>query len=274
MASASAEDQPVDPPGTLADVDRAAEPARAAAEALLRFNLIVSGILAHDLKNPVSGILMNARLIAGADGESAHRLGTRIVTSAERMSRMLDQLGEWARVAASADSGSVGPLLPIACLDCDLGVIAEAATAEFRTRRPQVPISLTSDGELAGRWDADRVSQIISNLVANALDYAAVPGVVVAVQGSSPDEVTFSVTNQGSIADHAVPLLFEPFRGRAHGSGLRGRGLGMGLFLTREIVRAHGGRIDLDRATVGLVRFVVSLPRFVRDRASDPAGER
>jgi signal transduction histidine kinase len=268
MARASAEDQPVDPPGALTASGRPADPAadrtRSAAEALLRFNLTVSGILAHDLKNPVSGVLMNARLLAGADGEGARRLGARIITSAERMSRMIDQIGEWARLQASAGSTSAGSPLPLACLDGDLGVVAEAVLAEFRARKPEVPISLACAGELAGRWDAERLSQAISNLIANAIDYAAVPGVVVAVGGNSPEEVTLSVSNNGSIPDHALPLLFEPFRGRSLGSGLRGRGLGMGLFLTREIVRAHGGRIDVDRATEGLVKFVVSLPRFAQ----------
>jgi two-component system sensor histidine kinase/response regulator len=262
MASASPQDKPVEPDSEPDAASAAAEPARAAAEALLRFNLTVSGILAHDLKNPVAGVLMNARLLAGADADGARRLGARIVTSAERMSRMIDHIGEWARLQSSGDPASADRRLPLACLDCDLGVIAETLIADLRARKPEIPISLTCDGPLAGHWDADRLSQVVSNLLSNAIDYAAVPGVAVALAGGSSDEVTLSVANAGSISDDALPLLFEPFRGRSRGPGLRGRGLGMGLFLTREIVRAHGGRIEVDRATEGRVRFVVSLPRF------------
>jgi signal transduction histidine kinase len=232
----------------------AAEQSRAEAEALLRFNEVVAGILAHDLKNPLSAILMNARLLRDADAARARTIGARIVTSGGRMSRMIDQILEWTRQRAGAG------WIQIERADCDLGLITEDVVAELRTRNAEAPIVVTARGDLRGRWDADRLAQVVSNLVGNALDHASRPGVIVALDGEGED-VRLSVGNEGVIDDETLPVLFEPFRGRAAGRTARGRGLGLGLYITRQIVDAHGGRVELERGSERRVTFVVTLPR-------------
>ncbi|HSZ84362.1 MAG TPA: HAMP domain-containing sensor histidine kinase [Polyangia bacterium] len=232
----------------------AAEQSRAEAEALLRFNEVVAGILAHDLKNPLAAILMNARLLRDVDAARARTVGTRIVTSGERMSRMIDQILEWTRLRAAAG------WVHLSRTACDLGVVTDEVVAELRGRKADVPIVVEARGDLRGSWDADRLAQVISNLGGNALDHASSPGVRFTLDGTGAD-VRLAVRNEGVIEDELLPVMFEPFRGRAAGAKTRGRGLGLGLYITRQIVLAHGGSVDIERGPDATVTFVVTLPR-------------
>ncbi|HEX4406245.1 MAG TPA: HAMP domain-containing sensor histidine kinase [Polyangia bacterium] len=232
----------------------AAEQSRAEAEALLRFNEVVAGILAHDLKNPLAAILMNARLLRDADAERARTVGARIVTSGERMSRMIDQILEWTRLRAGAG------WVHLTRAACDLGALTDEAVVELRGRKADAAVVVEASGDLRGSWDADRLAQVISNLVGNGLDHASSPGVRVTLDGSGA-QVRLAVKNTGTIDDDFLPLVFEPFRGRTAGVKSRGRGLGLGLYITRQIVLAHGGTVEVERGPEGTVTFVVTLPR-------------
>jgi signal transduction histidine kinase len=244
----------------------AAEQSRAEAEAMLRFNEIVAGILAHDLKNPVAAVLMNARLLR--NGEPRERaIGERIVSSGERMTRMIDQILDWTRVRS--DAGHVR----LVRAECDLLAVAEEVVGELRTRTTKVEpaITLEAHGSLRGHWDADRLAQVVSNLVANGLDHAKGGGVTVRLDGQGDgqgdgqvdgkDSVRLVVENEGEIEDDLWPVIFEPFRGRAAGARGRGRGLGLGLYISRQIVLAHGGQIVVERAPGARIVFTVTLPR-------------
>jgi signal transduction histidine kinase len=232
----------------------AAERSRAEAEALLRSHEIVAGILAHDLKNPLAAVLMNGRLLRDAETDRTRSIGRRIVTSGERMARMIDQILEWTRLRAGAG------MLTVERAPCDLGSIVEGVVTEVRTRKPDADIIVEASGDLGGEWDGERLAQMVSNLVGNAVEHAGQPGVFVTVEGRGED-VRFRVANEGSIDEQIVPTIFEPFHGRERGSRHRGRGLGLGLYITREIVSAHGGQIALDPDAIGRVRFTVTLPR-------------
>jgi signal transduction histidine kinase len=233
----------------------AAEQSRAEAEALLRSHEIVAGILAHDLKNPLSAVLMNARLLRDAEVERTRNIGRRILTSGERMARMIDQILEWTRLRSG------GGWIAVERADADLGSITDEVVAELRARKGEAPLTVDARGNLRGRWDADRLAQVVSNLVGNALDHASSPGATVLLEDQGPD-VRLTVANAGWIDDQLLPVIFEPFHGRAFGSHVRGRGLGLGLYITRQIVLAHGGRLELERAG-DRVTFVVTLPRAI-----------
>jgi signal transduction histidine kinase len=234
----------------------AAEASRAEIEALLRSHEIVAGILAHDLKNPLAAVLMNARLLRDADAERPRTIGRRILTSGERMSRMIDQILEWTRMKA-------GPgWITLERAPCDLGAITDEAVSELRARKGDVPLVVETRGDLSGSWDADRLAQVVSNLVGNALDHASRPGVSVSLDGDGPD-VRLFVANEGRIDEQILPVIFEPFHGRAFGARAKGRGggLGLGLYITRQIVLAHGGRVELEPGPPDRVAFAVTLPR-------------
>jgi signal transduction histidine kinase len=232
----------------------AAESSRAEAEALLRAHEIVAGILAHDLKNPLAAVLMNARLLRDAEGERTRAIGRRILTSGERMARMIDQILEWTRMRAG--SGWV----VLERKECDLGTVIDEAVAELRARKADVALVIETRGDLRGRWDPDRLAQVVSNLVGNAIDHASPPGVSVSVEGVG-DEVRLTVRNEGRIEEQLLPVIFEPFHGRAFGARARGRGLGLGLYITRQIVLAHGGRLELEQGPGDRVTFVATIPR-------------
>jgi signal transduction histidine kinase len=232
----------------------AAETSRAEAEALLRSHEIVAGILAHDLKNPLAAVLMNARLLRNVEGDRTRAIGKRILTSGERMARMIDQILEWTRVRAGAG------WVAIERADCDLGMITDEVVAELRARKADASLVIETRGDLRGSWDADRLAQVVSNLVGNALDHASRPGVSVSMEGLTA-EVRLTVGNEGRVDEQLLPAIFEPFHGRARGARARGRGLGLGLYITRQIVLAHGGSVELEQGSGERVTFVVTLPR-------------
>ena len=234
----------------------AAEASRAETEALLRSHEIVAGILAHDLKNPLAAVLMNARLLRDAEGDRTRAIGRRILTSGERMARMIDQILEWTRLRA-------GPgWIALERKDCDLGAITDEVVTELRARKADAALVIETRGDLRGRWDADRLAQVVSNIVGNAIDHASRPGVSVSVEGLAA-EVRLTVGNEGRIDEQLLPVIFEPFHGRAFGARTRakGHGLGLGLYITRQIVLAHGGRVELDQGPGERVTFITALPR-------------
>ncbi len=232
----------------------AAERSRAEAEAMLRFNEIVAGILAHDLRNPLAAVLMNARLLRNVEPRE-RAIGERILSSGERMTRMIDQILDWTRVR------SAGGHFQLVRTDCDLLAVSEEVVAELRTRsKAEAAIAVETRGPLRGRWDADRLAQVVSNLVGNALEHAKHGGVALRLDGAG-DVVRLVVENEGEIDDELWPVLFEPFRGRAAGVKGRGRGLGLGLYISRQIVLAHGGQIVVERAAGARIVVTVTLPR-------------
>ena len=94
------------------------------------------------------------------------------------------------------------------------------------------------------------------------LDHATCPGVFVSLEDAGA-EVRLRVANDGRIDDEMLPSIFEPFHGRASGARTRGRGLGLGLYITRQIAAAHGGRLELEHGPGERLTFTVTLPRAV-----------
>jgi two-component system, sensor histidine kinase and response regulator len=233
--------------------DAVSERSNAEAEGLLRFGELVAGILAHDLRNPLAAMLMNARLLRSSEREREQTIGKRIESSGERMSRMIDQILEWSRVRANSGH------FQLKSAACDLGAIAEEVVREHQSRQPEAAVVVEARGKLQGHWDADRLAQLLCNLIDNGVDHATRPGVTVQLDGDGAD-VKLTVENVGAIPDDAMPNLFEPFRGRANGARSKGRGLGLGLYISRQIVAAHGGHIDVARDE-GRIAFTVTLPR-------------
>jgi K+-sensing histidine kinase KdpD len=211
---------------------------RAEAEALLRFHEVVSGILAHDLKNPLAAVLMNARILRSEESARARAIGTRIVSSGERMARMIEQILEWTRLHTK------GARQEISRTSCDLGQIVAEIVGELRAQNGDVPIAVEATGDLRGTWDADRLARAVSNVVGNAIEHATRPGVAISLAGE-PDCVRLTVANEGHVDAALLPTIFEPFQTQGGRARPGRRGLGLGLFITRELVLAHEGRIEV-----------------------------
>ena len=214
------------------------------------------GVLGHDLGNPLSAIIMAGRSLLEKSpvDEKAHRRLARIVTSAERMHRMIRDVLDLTRQRFHRP-------MPLNSLPSDLGATCRDIVAEVREANPERNIQVAERGDLRGQWDSDRMAEVISNLVGNAVQHGA-PGspVEISLTGTD-DEVTLAVKNQGEpIPNEDIAALFEPFQTGAAQPDVGGH-LGLGLFITREIVAAHGGRIEAASSRDAGTTFTIQLPR-------------
>jgi signal transduction histidine kinase len=157
--------------------------------------------------------------------------------------------------------------MPIAPLPVDLAEICRQVADEFRAAHPDREIRVEVEGDVTGRWDPDRLAQALANLCKNALDYGA-PREPVDVRAAGREgSVEVTVANTGApIPADVLPTLFDPYR-RASSREHR-TGLGLGLFIVREIARAHGGTVE-PRSLNGRVEFSLHLPRLRRAEGSE-----
>jgi signal transduction histidine kinase len=145
----------------------------------------------------------------------------------------------------------------------DMEATCGQSIAEFEAFHPSAVLVLDSPGTLAGDWDRERIAQLFSNLISNAVRHGLAESPVTIVLRGDETRVTVAVHNHGPpIADDDQRRIFQPMvqAGSVSPSG-RTEGLGLGLYIVREIVYAHGGTIELVSAADVGTTFSVSLPR-------------
>jgi two-component system, sensor histidine kinase and response regulator len=221
----------------------------------LRLNEMFSALLAHDLRSPLSAILASAHLLARrSQDKAALEAAARIVTSGTRMARMIEDMLDLAR--ARLGGGIVVKREP-----ADFKALVERVLKEHQAAVPERIIEARYQGDLAGQWDPERIGQAASNLIGNAVKHGnpAAP-IQVSLDGTSPHQVTLVVQNGGTIPADILPHLFDPFRGTQLQSR-RSDGLGLGLYIVSQIVRAHGGVVDVKTGKDDETLFCVRLPR-------------
>jgi signal transduction histidine kinase len=198
------------------------------------------GVLSHDLRNPLGVITTSAALLQlGTLDESQQRAVARVVTNANRIERMVHDLLDYTR--SRLERG-----LPIDRRTGDLRAICQQVVENMQVLHPKSPIALKVAGGSRGFFDPDRALQVVSNLVGNAVRYSA-PGTPITVTlHEAPEGLWMCIHNQGEpIAKAVLPRLFEAFeRGVPDESG-RSAGLGLGLYIVKQIVEAHGGRVEV-----------------------------
>ncbi len=209
--------------------------------------------LGHDLRSPLGGItLAAASLLHHASlPEAAAKTVARIASAGHRMARLIEQLLDFARARA-------GEQLALTRRRVDLCELWQHVLDEVALSQPQRQITLRHDGNCIGEWDPDRMLQLFQNLVWNAVHYGdATRPIAITIRGER-DEVVCEIHNYGPpIPPEMLSAVFDPFRrGRAGG-----RGLGLGLYIARQIVIAHGGSIDVTSSADDGTRFRVTLPR-------------
>lgn len=229
---------------------------RADAERIARFSEFFIGVLGHDLRNPLATIRAAADLLREGESDIQRRHATqRITRNAELMARMIDELLDFTRIRLGAG-------MPIQRRTTDVAALAREVVSDLP---PDVASRIDVDvhGNATGAYDTDRIWQAISSLVANALDHGSTSGRIrVIVDGEDPRKVIVKVTNAGAIAEDLRLVLFDPFQSHRVRDPERthGRGLGLGLYIVREIVAAHHGTIAATSDT-GEVTFTINLPR-------------
>jgi signal transduction histidine kinase len=220
---------------------------------MLRLNEMFVAAVSHDLRSPLSTLLMGASVLEHKLTDPAHaRTLARMRSSAERMRGMLDQLYDLARVRLAG-----GIAIDPAATDARrlVGKVAD----EFGITHPERPVVIeTDDGSTEGQWDEQRLGQMLANLIGNALRHgAADEPVSVRLFGARP-ALVIEVHNGGAIAPSVREHLFDPFR---RGTQPARDALGLGLYIVRQIVLAHGGTIDVSSSEADGTTFRIQLPR-------------
>jgi signal transduction histidine kinase len=213
------------------------------------------GIVGHDLRTPLNAIAGSAAVLARAPDMPSNRLraAQRILSSAGRMSRMIRDLLDYTRARVGG--------LPISPEPAHLGELGRRVVQEVLAARPGRTITFTEQGDLEGEWDPARLEQVFSNLVANACHHGAEGTPVLVRVTGTPGAVLVNVHNEGPpIPAEALPHIFEPFRRGVAESATTDGGLGLGLFIVRTLVEAHGGTIEVVTGGDGTA-FQVVLPR-------------
>lgn len=233
------------------------------AEAAIRYSEIMNhtreqflAILGHDLRNPLAAITAGATILTKSESldDKQARVASRIVNSAGRMTRMVGYLLDLARTR-------LGASIPISPKRMDLTPVCQQVIAELEAVHPDRQLRFESKGDLSGEWDGDRLTQVISNLVANALQYGESPVSVVA--RAHGDEVVLQVHNDGQpISESALRNIFEPMvRQPTQNGDKNATGLGLGLYIAREVVTAHDGTIGVTSTEKEGTTFTVQIPR-------------
>jgi signal transduction histidine kinase len=239
-----------------------AEEAERTQRAVLEFQERFVAVLGHDLRNPIASVNMAAGLLqeraALANDSNTLRIVTRIASSTRRMAHMVAQIMDLSR-SRLAGGFEVTPVAH------DLRDILSGVVDELRTAHPSRLIELEC-APLCGSWDRERLEQVFSNLIGNAIHYGLEARPITIQVEHDDDAVRVEVHNDGvPIAEALRSQLFDPFR-RGERSSLDGktRGLGLGLYISRELVVAHGGDITVQSDAQHGTTFRVSLPRISR----------
>jgi signal transduction histidine kinase len=213
-------------------------------------------ILGHDLRNPLSAISMSAAIMLESGALPGPTVGTTevIARSASRMNQMVGDLIDFAR-------GQFGQGMPIARAETDLGKVLNDVVAEVGASYPKSRVNVDAGGELIGNWDSTRLAQALTNLVTNAVHHGSSDTPINVVVQGMPDEVVLSVQNQGPV----IPSerLDQILDGTAPTDAARADAerLGLGLYITGQIVKAHGGSIDASSSADSGTVFTMHLPR-------------
>ena len=218
-------------------------------------------VLGHDLRAPLSGIDMSAMLLAKPGLSDAARLqsAARIKRASRDMNRLITDLLEYTRTRLGAG-------IPIDRSPCDLGPVCEASLEDIRAGNPEQKFVQRMSGDLTLLADAARMQQAVSNLLANAVQHGSRLAPVTLTADSEADAIVLKVCNLGDpIAPEALRSIFEPLvQAPGANSELHERSktsLGLGLFIVREIVLAHGGTITVQSSIAAGTVFTIRLPR-------------
>ena len=219
-------------------------------------NLLL-GMLGHDMRSPLNTIVMTAqylaKLNAGADVSDA---ATRLIRSGASMKALLDDLINFNRTR-------LGLGIKTELADVDLAAVFADELEQLRGAHPSRQIELAVVGDTRGLWDRVRLQQLLRNLVVNAIIHGSPDTPIHVRLAGDQADITIEVKNRGPAIEKAnLDQIFEPLK---RGLGQVNRddgesGLGLGLYIVREIARAHGGEVTVQSDKEETV-FAVRLPR-------------
>jgi signal transduction histidine kinase len=215
------------------------------------------GMLGHDSRNQLNSISMGATSLARSEALSArqHDTVSRILSGVRRLDHIIDDILDFAR-------GRLGSPMPIMPARMNLGALVREVAEEVRSVNPGSSVDFHLNCDLTGEWDAERLKQMVSNLLTNAIQHGG--GKPVAVKATGDEQfVLLEVHNEGPpIPNEMLGTMFDPL---LHGKGfdLNTTGLGLGLFIVGEVVSAHRGTVTVSSSKETGTTFSVRLPRLL-----------
>jgi signal transduction histidine kinase len=216
-------------------------------------------ILGHDLRSPIGAVMTSAKFMLETKElpEPHNTLTQRIVSASTRMNHMVGALLDFTR-------SRLGGGIPISPEKMNMGKAIHDVVNEVSAANPDRTIHVDARGALNGKWDCARISQVLSNLLGNALEHGSDRTAVnVKVEGDN-DEVTIGIHNRGApIPEDQLDGIFNAMKrkGETATSGGSSANLGLGLYIADQIVRAHKGTIEVESSEDRGTTFTVHLPR-------------
>jgi signal transduction histidine kinase len=213
---------------------------------------ILLGMLSHDMCTPLQTVRLTARQLVRLNAGTEVAVAAGVLTrSSAHLQALLDDLVDFNRA-------NLGLGVEITPVDVDLAALCAQQIEQLSVGFPDTPMQLHVEGDAHGYWDPTRLRQVLGNLVTNAIHHGAPDQPIrVRVLGEVAG-VRLDVSNSGpAIAAELLPLIFDPLqRNKSDGHS----GLGLGLYIVREIARGHGGSVDA-RSSSSETVFSVLLPR-------------
>lgn len=226
--------------------------ARGQAEDRAQFAEQLVGVVSHDIRNPLSVIQMSAVILERGVGPEQQKAATgRISRAVQRVQHLIGDLLDFTQAR-------LGGGISVKKSAVDLHQALADGVAELQVAFPQATLRYEHLGAGTCQVDADRIVQAVGNLVANAAAHGARDQPITVRGEGDAQGFRISVHNQGlPIRPDVLPRLFEPMvRGQDAGS----KGVGLGLYIVREIVRAHGGSVEATSTAEAGTTFVLRLP--------------
>jgi PAS domain S-box-containing protein len=252
----------------------AEQAARQVAEKAEIFQRQMVAIIGHELRNSLSVVLTAAEMIrlhGSEDADVLRRHVSRILRGGRRMQEIVRTLVDYAH--AQRPDG-----IPIEARDgADVHRACERVIQEMSALWPDRKIAYAGEGAAIGCWDEARLEQVVQNLLGNAIKYSPADSTVTITWWRTGDEaladgdLVLTVHSAGPpIPEDLLPHVFDAYRRGDVGASTAKESLGLGLFIVREIVRGHGGIVDVVSLPDAGTTFTVSLPERAPPRRLDP----
>jgi signal transduction histidine kinase/CheY-like chemotaxis protein len=220
----------------------------------VEFQRYVLGIVGHDLRSPLQTIAMGCEVIRhqAAERPKILQLVDRMEAAGARAKGIIEQLLDVTRT-------QLGGGIPVTLADTDLHDVVDSVVAELALAHPKLDLHLALK-HVRGHWDPDRLAQVVSNLVGNAIEHGAVSSPIWVETERDGDTALLRVRNvtRTQLTRDEIATIFAPFRTTTRPTRSKG-GLGLGLYITTEILRAHQGAISVE-SDPAMTTFVVRLP--------------
>jgi signal transduction histidine kinase len=219
-------------------------------------------VIGHDLRNSLGAISMSSTVLSRSGNLPAElaKPANGILATVARMKGLVNDLVDLSRVR-------VGKMMPIAPAPADLEGVCRQVLEELQAVNSDFAIRFSAQGDLKGDWDAARVGQALSNLVAYAVQYGSFGEPFVVRAEGRADELVLCVSNRGTPTPAPLDLLFDPLlqlRPYETAPGQQPSGFRLGLYIAREIAAAHGGTLEARASEDQGTTFAMRLPRSAR----------